>query len=80
MSVKKIVRVLNKMIKNFDNSSFKKNTDGTKLSETLFSELFTASKDFEGYVTHYEFLSQFQKWQKNKRRKKKVMNGRIILH
>ena len=33
-------------------------------SNTLFAEPFTASNDFESYVTHYELLSQFQNGEK----------------
>ena len=33
-------------------------------SKTLFLELFTASNDFEGYVTHYELLSQYKNGKK----------------
>ena len=39
-------------------------------SKTLYPEFFTASNDFDSYVTHYELLSQFQKWQENKNAKK----------
>ena len=39
-------------------------------SKTLLPEPFTGSNDFESYVTHFERLSQLQKWQ----RKEKV-NG-----
>ena len=31
---------------------------------------FTGSNDFESYVTHFEFLSQLQKWQR-----KETVNG-----
>ena len=34
-------------------------------SKTLLPEPFTGSNDFESYVTHFEFLSQLQKWQRN---------------
>ena len=40
-------------------------------SKLLFPEIFTASNDFDSYVTHYELLSHFQKWQKSKNAKKK---------
>ena len=32
-------------------------------SKTLLPEPFTASNDFESYVTHFERLPQLQKWQ-----------------
>ena len=33
-------------------------------SKTLLPEPITGSKDFESYVTHFELLSQLQKWQR----------------
>ena len=39
-------------------------------SETLLPEPFTGSIDFEIYVTHFELLSQLQKWQR-----KETVNG-----
>ena len=39
-------------------------------SKTLLPEPFTASNDFESYVTHFELSSQLQKWQR-----KDTVNG-----
>ena len=39
-------------------------------SKTLLPEPFTGSNDFESYVTHFELLSQLQKWQR-----KETVNG-----
>ena len=39
-------------------------------SKTLLPEQFTGSNDFESYVTHFELLSQLQKWQR-----KETVNG-----
>ena len=39
-------------------------------SKTLLPEPFTGSHDFESYITHFEFLSQLQKWQR-----KETVNG-----
>ena len=39
-------------------------------SKTLLPEPFTGSNNFESYVTHFEFLSQLQKWQR-----KETVNG-----
>ena len=33
-------------------------------SKTLLPEPFTESNDFESYITHFELLSQLQKWQR----------------
>ena len=39
-------------------------------SKTLLPEPFTGSNDFESYITHFELLSQLQKWQR-----KETVNG-----
>ena len=39
-------------------------------SKTLLPEPFTGSNEFESYVTHFELLSQLQKWQR-----KETVNG-----
>ena len=39
-------------------------------SKTLLPEPFAGSNDFESYVTHFELLSQLQKWQR-----KEPVNG-----
>ena len=39
-------------------------------SQTLLPEPFTGLNDFESYVTHFELLSQLQKWQR-----KETVNG-----
>ena len=39
-------------------------------SKTLLPEPFTGSNDFESYTTHFELLSQLQKWQR-----KETVNG-----
>ena len=39
-------------------------------SRTLLPEPFTRSNDFESYITHFELLSQLQKWQR-----KETVNG-----
>ena len=39
-------------------------------SKTLLREPITGSNDFESYVTHFELLSQLQKWQR-----KETVNG-----
>ena len=38
-------------------------------SKTLLPEPFTGSNDFESYVTHFDFLSQLQKWQRKETEK-----------
>ena len=40
---------------------------GRHSSKTLLPEPFTGSNDFENYITHFEFLSQPQKWQRKER-------------
>ena len=39
-------------------------------SKTMLPEPFTESNDFESYITHFELLSQLQKWQR-----KETVNG-----
>ena len=39
-------------------------------SKTLLPEPFPGPNDFESYVTHFELLSQLQKWQR-----KESVNG-----
>ena len=39
-------------------------------SKTLLPEPFTVTNDFESHVTHFELLSQLQKWQR-----KETVNG-----
>ena len=39
-------------------------------SKTLLPEPFTGSNDFESHITHFELLSQLQKWQR-----KETVNG-----
>ena len=40
---------------------------GRHSSKTLLAETFTGSNGFESHVTHFELLSQLQKWQRKDR-------------